>query len=148
MPDRFQPSRFWTNWLLVVSAGIIVFGMVLVVAPSFARQAFSWLVYAAPDRIDTFGREPARYIGLAHAVIGGVMVGWGAALLYVAGSLFSEGARHAWNLIAVSVAAWFVPDTSYSLLSGYWQNALLNTVFLALFALPLWATRRMRRNDA
>lgn len=29
-------------------------------------------------------------------------------------------------------------------LAGFWQNAVLNTVFLALFALPLWATHTMR----
>lgn len=50
-----------------------------------------------------------------------------------------------WNLIALSVAAWFVPDTSYSLLSGFWQNAVLNTVFAGLFAIPLWATRGASR---
>lgn len=126
----------------------MAFGLLLVVAPSYARQGFSLLVYASPDRIDAFGQEPVSYISLTHAVIGGVMAGWGAALFYVARTLFPKGSRVAWNLVALSVGAWFVPDTSYSLLAGYWQNALLNTVFLALFALPLWATRGMRRNAA
>ncbi len=52
------------------------------------------------------------------------------------------------DVAVLSVFAWYVPDTSYSLLSGYWQNALLNTVFLALFAVPLLATRGRLRNDA
>jgi hypothetical protein len=76
------------------------------------------------------------------------MVGWGTALFYVTKALFSGGSRVAWNLIALSVGAWFVPDTTYSLISGYWQNALLNTGFLVLFAVSLWATRRLQRNDA
>ena len=143
-----QPSGFWVNWLLAVAAGVIVFGLVLVVAPSIAREGFSLLVYASADRIDSFGQEPVRYIALSHAVIGGVMVGWGVALFYVTKSLFARGERIAWNLVALSVGAWFVPDTSYSLLAGYWQNAMLNTAFLALFALPLWATRGVRRNRA
>lgn len=148
MADSFRPSRFWTNWLLAVAAGVVAFGMLLVVAPSHARQGFSLLVYASPDRIDAFGQEPVGYISLAHAVMGGVMAGWGVALFYVVRTLFAKGSRVAWNLVALSVGAWFVPDTAYSLLSGYWQNALLNTVFLALFALPLWATRGMQRNAA
>lgn len=143
-----QPSRFWINWLLAVEAGVVLFGMVLVLAPSTARQGFSLLVCASTGRIDSFGQESVRYISLAHAVIGGVMAGWGVALLYVTRSLFARGERIAWNLVALSLGAWFVPDTSYSLLSGYWQNAMLNTAFLALFALPLWATRAMRHNDA
>lgn len=76
------------------------------------------------------------------------MVGWGAALVYVTKTLFARGSVTAWNLIALSVTAWFVPDTSYSLLSGFWQNAVLNTVFLVLFAAPLLATRSTLRHDA
>lgn len=143
-----RPSSFWINWLLTVAAGVVAFGLVLVLAPTLARQGFSTLVYASPDRIDAFGQEQVRYISLAHAVIGGVMVGWGAALFYVTKTLLAGGSRIAWNLVALSVGAWFVPDTSYSLISGYWQNAMLNTVFLVLFALPLWATRGLHRNDA
>jgi hypothetical protein len=141
-------SSLWITWLLAVEAGVVVFGLLLVVAPSLARQGFSLLVYATPERIDAFGQEPVRYISLAHAVIGGVMVGWGAALFYITRTLLARGSRVAWNLIALSVGAWFIPDTSYSLLSGYWQNAVLNMAFLALFALPLWATRAGLRNEA
>jgi hypothetical protein len=142
------PPRLWINWLLAVAAGVVLFGLFLVVFPSLAKQGFSLLVYASTDNIDSFGAEPVRYIGLAHAVIGGVMVGWGVGLFLVVRSFFARGEPAAWNLVALSVATWFVPDTSYSLASGYWQNALLNTVFLAVFALPLWATRYMRRSDA
>ena len=106
------------------------------------------MIYASPEKIDAFGQEQVKYISLAHAVIGGVMAGWGTALFYVTRTLFAQGSRMGWNLVALSVGAWFVPDTLYSLLSGYWQNAVLNTVFLTLFALPIWATRSMRRNDA
>lgn len=146
-PDS-QPSRFWIHWLLVVEAGVVAFGLVLVLAPALARQGFSLLVYGAPDRIDAFGQEPASYASLAHAVIGGVMVGWGAALYYATRTLLARGSPIAWNLVALSVGAWFVPDTAYSLLSGYWQNAALNTVFLVLFAVPLWAVRGVRRHGA
>jgi hypothetical protein len=142
-----RPSGFWITWLLVVAAGVVAFGLLLVMAPSLARQGFSLLVYGAPDRIDTFGQEPVRYVSLAHTVIAGVMVGWGTALFYVTKTLLAGGSRIAWNLVALSVAAWFVPDTSYTLLAGYWQNGLLNTLFLALFALPLWAIWGMLRDD-
>jgi hypothetical protein len=145
MTASSQPSKFWINWLLVVAAGVMAFGLILVLAPALTRQGFSLLVYASPDRIDSFGAEQVGYISLVHAVIGGVMVGWGAALFYVTRILLAGGVRTGWNLITLSVAAWFVPDTAYSLLSGFWQNALLNAVFLTLFAVPLWATRSVPR---
>lgn len=128
--------------MLVASAGVIVFGLALVLAPVLAMQGFSLLVYADPGRIASFGEEPARYAALAHAVLGSVMVGWGAALVVVARALFARGDPTGWNIIAASVGAWVVPDTSYSLLSGFWQNALLNGIFLILFAVPLIATRK------
>ena len=120
----------------------MVFGLALVVAPALARQGFSLLVYSDQDRIASFGQEAARYISLAHAVLGGVMFGWGVALALVIRSVFAKGHRAGWNIVALSVCAWFIPDTSYSLISGYWQNAVLNIVFLLLFAVPLIATRK------
>jgi hypothetical protein len=145
MAVSVQPSKLWITWLLAVEAGVMIFGLILVLAPALTRQGFSLLVYSAPDRIDSFGIEQVRYISLAHAVIGGVMVGWGGALFYATRTLFAAGARAGWNIVAFSVAAWFVPDTAYSLLSGFWQNAMLNAVFLALFVVPLWATRGLLR---
>lgn len=52
----------------------------------------------------------------------------------------AAGEAMGWRIIALSVAAWFVPDTAYSLWSGFWQNAVLNLAFLILFAVPLGAT--------
>lgn len=148
MPAKSQPSRFWINWLLVAATAVIVFGLLLVVAPSLARQGFSLLVYASADRINTFNQESIRYISLSHAVIGGIMMGWGVMLFGLTKLLLVHGEPLAWRLIALSLGVWFVPDTMYSLISGYWQNALLNTVFLSFFALPLWAMRGVGSNNA
>ena len=142
-----MPS-FWIKWLLVASVGVILFGLVLVTVPAMTRQGFSLLVYSSSARLDAFGTEQVRYISLAHAVIGGVMVGWGAALLLITRELFAKGNRLGWKLLVVSLGSWFIPDTTYSLLSGYWQNAALNVIFLTLFAIPLWATRHFVFDDA
>ena len=140
-----RPPRFWVRWLLAASALVILFGMAMVIAPGLTRRGFSLLVFGSPGRIDRFGVEAADYVSLVHAVIGGVLVGWGCALFHVSRTLFAQGSRDAWALVAVSVGAWFVVDTSYSVWSGYWQNALLNAGFLMLFVPPLWATRGMGR---
>jgi hypothetical protein len=121
----------------------MAFGLFLVMAPGFTRQGFSLLVYADTGRIATFGADAVAYIALVHAVLGGVMFGWGVALLLVVRGLFARGAREGWQIIAISVAAWFVPDTAFSLWSGFWQNAVLNVAFLFLFAVPLVATYRV-----
>ena len=134
------PSAFWVRWLVVVTLGVMVFGLALVVAPGLAREGFSLLVYGDRQQIATFGTMAAQYIGLVHAVLGAVMFGWGIALLLVVRGPFARGAREGWQIVAVSVAAWFIPDTAFSFWSGFWQNAVLNLVFIFLFAIPLAAT--------
>lgn len=141
------PSRFWANWLVLASLAVAAFGLVLVGAPTLARRGFSLLVYFDPLRIEGFGPEATRYVDLSHAVIGGVMVGWGVALAAISKRLVSRGSRFGWNVVAGSLLAWFVPDTIFSLWSGFWQNAILNLAFATLFAVPLAALRGAMAED-
>ncbi|MFM8411597.1 MAG: hypothetical protein ACKOCT_15140, partial [Alphaproteobacteria bacterium] len=67
-------------------------------------------------------------------------------LAAVSRRLVSRGSRFGWNVVAGSLAAWFVPDTLYSLWSGFWPNAVLNFSFATLFALPLAALRAAMRD--
>jgi hypothetical protein len=120
----------------------MIFGLTLVLAPGITREGFSLLVYADAKRIGAFGGDAVEYIALVHAVLGAVMLGWGVALLLVVRGLFARGVRESWQIVAVSVVAWFVPDTAFSLWSGFWQNAVLNVVFIILFAAPLATTYR------
>ena len=136
------PER-WYRWLVAVAGGVAAFGLALVVAPSLARQGFSLLAYGSADRIGGYGDAAADYIELVHAVLGAVMVGWGVALLLIVRGPLRRDLREGWTIVAVSVLAWFVPDTSFSLISGFWQNAVLNLVFAILFAIPLAATWRL-----
>lgn len=110
--------------------------------PAFARYGFSLLLFFDPNHVESFGTQINRYISLAHAVLGAVMFGWGAVLLLIVRSWFVRGVREAWLAITISVVAWFVPDTAYSLWVGFWQNAVLNFVFFLLFCIPLLATRK------
>lgn len=145
MQARSKSLSFWSSWLLVVTIGVMLFGLALVFAPGLARAGFSWLIYADADRMASFGAEAVAYISLVHAVLGAVMFGWGVALFLVVLGLFARGAREGWRIVAVSVVAWFIPDTAFSLWSGFWHNAVLNLVFIVLFAAPLAGTYRTFR---
>jgi uncharacterized membrane protein YhaH (DUF805 family) len=119
-----SPSRFlfWWRWLVVVTLGVLLFGITLIVAPEFTRRFFGLLLFSAPETLATFGSPAVAYLTLLHGVLGAVMVGWAVALLFV------------------PLLAWFVPYTALSLWSGFWPNAALNLVFAVLFAVPLVAT--------
>jgi hypothetical protein len=66
-----------------------------------------------------------------------MLFGWGVAMLLTLRDPFRRGEREGWNLIAIPVLAWFVPDAAFSLRTGVWHNAVLN----AVFSIPLVATR-------
>ncbi|MEO6292174.1 MAG: hypothetical protein ABIO88_06080 [Burkholderiaceae bacterium] len=130
---------FWWRWLIAVSAGVVLFGLVLVLLPALSLQGFSLLIYANAEQLSQYGPAAVSYIQLVHAVLGAVMVGWGTALLFVLLCTFRENVSIGWKTVAGSATAWFIPDTTYSLVSGFWQNAVLNLIFALLFAIPLVA---------
>lgn len=137
-----EPIGFWLGWLRVATIILIVFGLLLVVAHGLALKGFSLLVYSSSGRISEFGSEAADYISLAHAVLGAVMVGWGTALLLVLRGPMKRNVREGALIFAISLTCWFIPDTIFSVASGFWQNALLNLSFAVLFAIPLTALLR------
>jgi hypothetical protein len=110
-------------------------------SPCAWSQGFSLLVYGDALALAAFGPGVQTYFTLAHGVMGSVMVGWGLALWLTLHSPFHRGERHGWNLFAISLVGWFLPDTIVSLWTGLWPNAVLNTVFGLAFGLPLVATR-------
>jgi hypothetical protein len=139
---------FWWRWLVVATLCFIAFSLAMVVAPNVTRQVFSLLIYASPESINAFGSAAVAYISLVHAVLGAVMLGWGVALLFIVRGSFKRMSLEAWHTLAVSLTAWFIPDTAYSLWSGFWQNAAFNAVFIILFAVPLIATYSACRSQS
>jgi hypothetical protein len=138
-------ALFWWRWLVAVTVGVMVFGLSMVVLPDLTRQLFGLVVFSSSEGIDTLGGPAVAYTTFVHGVIGAVMFGWGVAMLFIVLGPFRRASFQAWLTLAVSLAAWFVPDTALSLWLGYGQNAILNTAFLLLFAIPLAATYRLCR---
>ena len=136
-------ALFWWRWLIVVSVGVMLFGLSMVVLPDITKHLFSLLLFSSPEAIAGFGEPAVSYIGLVHGVLGAVMFGWGVMLLLVLLGPFRSGSREAWLTLLVSLAAWYIPYTIFSLWSGYLQNAVLNTTLAFLFTAPLVATYRV-----
>ena len=148
--DRTAPvphsRKVWFAWLTAVTIGVIAFGLLLVVAPGLGRQGFSLLVFSSADRVSEFGSEATSYIELAHAVMGSVMAGWGMALLLVLRGPMRRNLPEGLKIFGISLLVWFIPDTTFSIASGFWQNAILNFVFAVLFLIPLLALYRQTRS--
>ena len=137
--------NFWWRWLVAADIIVIVFGAAQALLPDLIRQGFSLLVFGSASYVDTFPQDAIRYITLTHAVMGSAMIGWGVSMMYTLLTQFRTGEWTGWVSIAIAMTLWFIPDTAMSILTGFWQNAVLNVGFILLFAIPLAATYRTFR---
>ena len=137
--------NFWWRWLVAADIIVIVFGAAQALLPDLIRQGFSLLVFGSASYVDTFPQDAIRYITLTHAVMGSAMIGWGVSMMYTLLTQFRNGEWTGWISPAVALILWFIPDTAISIVTGFWQNAVLNVGFILLFAIPLAATYRTFR---
>ncbi|HEX4879900.1 MAG TPA: hypothetical protein VFV39_08660 [Limnobacter sp.] len=131
--------------LKVLEASLLItllFGLVLVCMPGLVAQGFGWMIYQNPQAMHAWPEEARSYVNLAHAVMGGVIVGWAALMLWVCRHGLAKGHPGAWAAIGMSLLAWYLPDTAASLAHGFWQNALFNTGFLLMLGTPWLLIRK------
>lgn len=141
----YDESGFWLRWLQVACIAVAALGAFMILSPAGTRALFGYLVLGSASAMNSFQGPAAGYVGLLHVVLGAVLLGWGVALFLVVQFFYRLQPLLVCRLVAISVAFWAVPDTAYSLWSGYWQNAVLNAVFIAAFVPPLVALRGASR---
>lgn len=130
--------QFWYRWLVVVTVGVIIYGFLLMLLPESMYRAFNRLFFASDAGMPS--GEIRAYIHLVQGVLGAVLIGWMVTILSVLMSGFRQKQRAAWRTLLLSILIWFAIDSGFSLLIAVPAHALFNTLFLALFALPLAAT--------
>lgn len=136
------PAAFWVRWLSAGVIGVGVFGMSLVLLPGPMQTLFNVVAFGLPEAPAGFGPQVVDYLGFVYGVLGAVMAGWSVALLAIVRGPFRHGERWAWSAVAGSLGFWFLVDTTFSLVSGFPGNAILNVAFALVLAVPLIATRR------
>lgn len=138
-------SHFLDAWLVGLSVGIALAGFMLAAFPSSApvealinryADAVFWPGATATPAV-------AAYRSWVFGVTGSVMGGWGLLMAAVAWGPFRRRERWAWLAMSVPVACWYIADTATSVVHGVISNALLNTVLLGLFGVPLLGTARV-----
>lgn len=132
--------KFWIAWLSAASIGTIGLGLISLAAAHPAGAAI-WrflfdLVRWSFDGTSAGFDEDAR---LLNGITGGVLVGWGVLMTWLAGGPIARGEDGARRAATACVAAWFVMDSTGSLLADVPGNLLLNLGFLLLFMIPLIA---------
>ncbi|BCL34701.1 hypothetical protein [Nostoc sp. MS1] len=138
--------RFWWYWLIIVTSGVIIFSLSLLIAPGFMQNFFDAMFFSTIPAHTNFSNEAYTYIKFLYGLLGAVMIGWSVALFYILWQPFRHEKIEGWFSMLTSVVAWFSIDTSFSLASGFWQNAVLNVAFFILFMIPLAATYTAFKN--
>jgi hypothetical protein len=128
--------RLWLVWLQVVLALLFVYGLVLVVAGSFAQSLFTLLGFGPPTSIES--SELSAYLRLPFAVLGAVLAGWATLMFTLVRGPLASGISWALPALAVPLAVWFILDTGMSLVLGYPTHALFNVPFALALGVPLW----------
>jgi hypothetical protein len=134
--------RFWWYWLVIVTCGLTIFGLSLVILPDFMHSVFNAIFFSTSQAQTTFSEVANSYMKFLYGVLGAVLIGWSMTLFFILAGPFRRGQSEAWYTITGSILIWFMLDTPFSLSTGFWQNAVLNTMFFVFFVIPLAATYR------
>lgn len=141
-------SGFWRIWLRVWALGVALFGIVLA---SAAFEATSGPTRALFDAFGSPLPTPMDHtMHFALALMGAVSIGWAITLLAVfdAADRLGAGAAPIWRLVTLSVAVWFVVDSTLSVMTGIAMNAASNTVLLVAFMIPIVASGALKSSAA
>jgi hypothetical protein len=137
-------NKFWWDWLSIWSFAVIIFGLVLAGAGFAATDGIAAALFnfIGPERY-----APTLPLRFGIGLMGAVTMGWGG-MFYIAFKAFqgleATQAAPLWRLTVVVVLVWFVIDSSISIATGFWMNAVSNMVFTLLLLLPIMRTGVMR----
>lgn len=131
--------KFWQRWLIVVTGGVIVYGLMLILLPQTTHTLFNTLFFASSESIRRIGTDSSHYVALVYGVLGAVIIGWMVTIMALLISSFPTQPRNTWNIITLSVVTWYIIDSGFSLVIGSLAHVLFNTGFFVLFAVPLIA---------
>lgn len=138
MTQAIQTTKSPNPWMTVWCTAIGLFGLIIIgggfeVTSGPIRMFFNLL--DGPGELDL---NPHMQFTLA--VLGAVTIGWSVTLLVAiqaAHQLEPQARRSIWIGIVASIVVWYVVDSSLSIATGFWHNAISNTIISATFLIPV-----------
>lgn len=135
---RVQTAMRWYQVACVIT---IVTGIICALA-SHPATAGVWLYVFDMLKWPIDG-NPAAFSAdtrAVNAVLGGTMVGWGLLMYLLAPHITTIVGLP--RILLMAIVAWFVVDSTGSIIANLLGNVLLNIVFLGLFGPPLIVLQR------
>jgi hypothetical protein len=137
-------NMFWRKWLSIWSLSVIIFGLVLAGAgfPATDGIAAALFNFIGPEPY-----APTQPLRFGIGLMGAVTMGWGGMFFVAFTALHGLEATQAaplWRLTVIVGLAWLAIDSSISIATGFWMNAISNLVFTLLLLIPIVRTGVMR----
>ena len=140
-------TGFWRTWMTVWVVGVVLFGIILAGAATEATTGPLRLFFSAVLH-DPLSAEPGREFRFITALLGAVSIGWGLtyyAVLRVADTVEAAIAGRLWRGLTAGLLAWFVIDSTLSIMTGYPLNAVSNVVLFGAYMVPMLASGVLAR---
>jgi hypothetical protein len=130
--------NYWQNWLSAWSAAVVIFGVVLA---GGAFEATDGLLRAL---LTLFGNPLPEDMDAHHrfgfGLMGAVSLGWGLTFYGAFKALHALDAKTAapiWRFMNIGIFAWYLIDSYISVATGFWMNAVSNTLLVILYYIPV-----------
>jgi hypothetical protein len=131
-------SSFWQKWLTAWCAAVGLFGVILAGGALESTSAPIRTIFSILNGPGQLDLNPHMQFSLA--ILGAVTFGWSLTLMaaiQAANLLEKQASRPIWIWITVSLVSWYIIDSLLSIATGFWLNAVSNTIFLATFLIPI-----------
>lgn len=133
------------NWLSAWAIGVTVFGLILTGGAFAATDGLTSALFTLfgnplPANIDAHHR-------FAIGLMGAVTMGWGLTYYGAFKALFAldpATAAPIWRYLLAISMLWYVVDSGISIATGFWMNAVSNTIVITLFLIPLLKSGAMK----
>jgi hypothetical protein len=139
-------NKFWQNWLGAWAFLVTIFGLVLAAGAFAATDGLTAALFALfgkplPADIDSHHR-------FAIGLMGAVTMGWGLTFWAAFKALFALDTATAapiWRFIVFASLAWYVIDSAISVATGFWMNAVSNTLLTVMLMIPILKSGALKR---
>jgi hypothetical protein len=129
-------NGFWKTWLVVWCWGVVAFGAVLALAAAPGLDGTARFILAAFSTPETAALLDMPAMRFAFGLQGALSIGWALTVLTTL-RVADFGGAPVWQSLTLSVAAWYVIDSTISVSTGFPLNAVSNTVLFAAFLAPI-----------
>ncbi len=140
MSHQTRISWLKTASFILVGFGLLMFSTIFTPTAAILDALFD-LAFLPIDANQAVNSDSAW---LLTAITAGILVGWGEMIYLVTTRVYATDPSTGRAIILPAILAWYVVDSTGSVLSGGWFNAVMNLGFLALFLVPLIAPARSR----